>query len=261
MTTQAYQYSIPAGQPVSRPRFLPPDEQPAVQMTAYARSRPLVRLTLWSEAVVPSGLFGGGVFVLAVSAIKAGISAAYVVTNTPLQLHYAEWWGGLSLSALGWLIHYQIRLNQYDREKIETESYQGQPAPQGQPQRGKDTYIIRPDEGAMTRIPDEPKAGALRAFAVAIGRGEASFSHEGNKDQRGARDYGYSRASFDALRIHFAEMGWGIWRNEGKQNKYVELLAAGKATLKRIADTGQHPPTPRVATRPQSDVGDGRTDE
>lgn len=261
MTTQAYQYSIPGGQPVTRPRFLPPDEQPGVQMTAYARSRPLVRLTLWSEAVMPSALFGGGVFVAAVSAIKAGTAAAYVVTGSSINLHGTELWSGLSLSAIGWLIHYQLRLWQYDREKIETESYQGQPAAQGQPQRGKDTYFIRNDEGARVRIPDEPKPGALRAFAVALVNGEASFSHEGNNNQKGAKDYGYGRDAFDALRGHFVQIGWGIWRNEGQRNKYVELWAAGKAGLRSIANTGQFPPAPRSATHSQNTATNERTNE
>lgn len=260
MTTTNFRFAVPDGQPVTRPLFLP-DEQPAVQPTAYERSRPVVRITLWSEAVAPSALFSGGVFVLAVSAIKVGATAAFIVSGNPLDLHGLELWSGLSCSALGWLFHYQSRLRQYDQEKMETETYQGQPAvTQAQPKRPKDTYFVQVDE-TLVRVPDEPRPGALRLFAIALTNGSASFSHEGNTNQRGARDYGYSRDAFDALRSHFVAIGWGVWRNEGQRNKFVELLAAGKAGLRKIADTGQFPPTPGTAASARRTVTNERTNE
>jgi hypothetical protein len=96
-----------------------------------------------------------------------------------------------------------------------------------------------------TRLPDEPRPGALRHFALALLRGE-KFTEETSKR------YGYARDKhWVPLRTFFIGKGWAYWKNPDNTLLGAEINDAGMAWLRDYVVTTSPTPTEQ---RSETDV-------
>ena len=125
----------------------------------------------------------------------------------------------------------EARRDMYDDEEEE------EPAPT---QR---TLVVRLEQETpygtrvqMIELPDVPELGQ---FARAVSNRQ-SFS-EGV-----AARFHISRKPFEMMRDQFLDRGWAVWKNPKHKRQGVNLLAAGRRAMGRIAG---HPPTEGEAVR------------
>jgi hypothetical protein len=105
--------------------------------------------------------------------------------------------------------------------------------PLGTPQPPQAVYVQAGNQ--TTRLPDEPRPGALRHFALALLRGDPF-------NESTAARLGYPRDRWEALRDFAVTMGWAHWRDDTNRRLGLETSGAGKAWLRNYIDAT--PPTP-----------------
>jgi hypothetical protein len=82
-------------------------------------------------------------------------------------------------------------------------------------------YYLKTEPGIRTKMPDEPRAGALIEFISAILDGSANLS------EADARLFDYKRRSWVSLRDYLIKKNIAHWRDAGNHNAGVELNAVG----------------------------------
>jgi hypothetical protein len=82
-------------------------------------------------------------------------------------------------------------------------------------------YYLSTGSKTTTKMPDEPRPGALIEFVSAILDGSAGLS------EADARQYGYKRRSWVALRDYLIKKNIAQWRDVSNHNAGVELNPVG----------------------------------
>jgi hypothetical protein len=96
-------------------------------------------------------------------------------------------------------------------------------------------YYLKTGPKNTSKMPDEPKAGALINFVSSILEGSANLS------EADARGFGYKRRSWVDLRNYLIEKNIAQWRDASNHNAGVELNPVGGVeALSGLVESYQH---------------------
>lgn len=163
----------------------------------------------------------------------AGASIGFVL-DSPHLLKFAA--GGLAAGLLLAFVYAFKRLFYFVEialgVDLNGDGFQGEPEPEPEPRSVHEMRVIlEEDQGRHIEFIDLPHADRLPVLAAGLLAGR-SFNQAAWTGAGGL----FSRAEFDQLRDVLIERGLAAWKNPNSRAQGVELTAAWRAVMRRLAE-------------------------
>ena len=175
---------------------------------------------------IPAGLLAG----LLIGALGLAVSAWYAMPITSLIVFLVVFWGSSQRGQ--WLIE---RLTGAD---LNFDGYIGAPQPLPAPQPQTVRVEVIQDQGQRGDFIDLPYPDRIPQLAAGLLQGRTF-------NQTAWTGHGaiFSRSEFDQVRDTLIQRGLAAWKNDNAKAQGVELTAAGRAVMRRLANPS--PPLPQ----------------